>query len=88
MSLGVLPWTPRTAVVLILAWTHIPGLTSELHPSPTRSAKHLNLGEPCPAGGTDREGEAPSSLTTSTAWVSICCFQGIPKGTPLLFSKF
>ena len=43
-SLGVLPWTPGTAVVLILAWTQIPGLTSALYPSPTWSAKqHLNL---------------------------------------------
>lgn len=30
--------------MLILAWTQIPGLTSALYPSPTRSAKqHLNL---------------------------------------------
>lgn len=43
-SLGVLPWTPVTAVMLILAWTQIPGLTSALYPSPSRSAKqHLNL---------------------------------------------
>ena len=93
-SLGVLPWTPGTAVVLILAWTQIPGLTSALYPSPTWSAKqHLNLnrvgeGRTLPGGGSDREGAAPSSLTPGTALVSICCFQGIPKGTPFYFRSF
>lgn len=85
-------WTPVTAVMLILAWTQIPGLTSALYPPQAGSAKqHLNVNRVW-EGRTQAQGwetgrEAPSSLIPAQPWLPSAVPREFLKSPPL-FSKF